>query len=479
MDTTSVSRRTFLRRLGLLSGGAAILGLAACTTPGAQTPSQPTAAPAKPTTAPAAQPTTAAKPTAAPAAQPTTAAAKPTAAAAAATQAPAQAASKTQVSEILVGQVWPMSGSLAPDGARIRDAVVYAVEEINNGGGVKSLNGAKLKLLDGDSQGRPEVAVSETERLIRDGAVAVIGAYTSAMTLASTQAAERLQIPHLVPLGITDEITERGFKYTFRLVNNSTQAAERMADFLKTIIAGSSAKPSTFAILHENTAFGSSVAPKEAEALKAMGLEQTDLIGYAPTTSDLSTEVAKLKAGKPDLLVTNGYFNDGLLLARTLKEQRLDTMAVVGVVHGAFGSPDFLSQLGKDANYFYNAGSGLDPKDSRTAQLQSAFQSRFNHGVDQLGIQSYQMTLVLGDALERAASTDHEKLRDALAKTEMKNVVSPLVPNKEVKFDEKGQAINVNLILFQTQDGKNVNVQPEQYADGKPIFPVPAWADRG
>jgi branched-chain amino acid transport system substrate-binding protein len=461
MHSSSVSRRTFLRQLGLLGGGAAILGLAACTTPGAQTPSQPTPAAAKPAAATSApQPTTAA----APAAQ--------------ATQAPAQAAS-TQVSEVLVGQVWPMSGSLAPDGARIRDAVIYAVEEINNNGGIKSLNGAKIRLLDGDSQGKPEVAVSETERVIRDGAVAVIGAYTSAMTLASTQAAERLSIPHLVPLGITDEITERGFKYTFRLVNNSTQAAAQMAAFLKDIMGSADAKPSSYAILHENTAFGSSVAPKEVDALNGLGLKQTDLIPYAPTTTDLSTEVARLKAGKPDLLVTNGYFNDGLLLARTLKEQRMDVMAVVGVVHGAFGSPDFLSQLGKDADYYYNAGSGVDPKDPRTDQMQKAFQTRFNHGLDQLGIQSYQMTVVLGDALERAASTDREKLRQALATTNLKNVVSPLVPDKDVKFDEKGQAVNVNLILFQTQNGKNMNVQPEKYAEGKPIFPVPTWSERG
>jgi branched-chain amino acid transport system substrate-binding protein len=472
MDMSSVSRRTFLRQLGLLGGGAAILGLAACTTPGGQTPAAPTAAPPKPA-APTAPPAAAA--TSAP-----TAAPKPTAAAAAAaapTQAPAQAASK--VSEILVGQVWPMSGSLAPDGARIRDAVVYAVEEINTKGGIKSLGGAKIKLLDSDSQGKPEVAVSETERLIRDGAVAIIGAYTSAMTLATTQAAERLQVPHLVPLGITDEITERGFKYTFRLVNNSTQAADRTAAFLKDIFATSSAKPKSFAILHENTAFGSSVAPKETIALKAIGLEQSDLLGYAPTTTDLSTEVSRLKAGKPDLLVTNGYFNDGLLLARTLKEQRMEVMAVVGVVHGAFGSPDFISQLGKDANFFFNAGSGLDPKDARTDELQKSFQARFNHGLDQLGIQSYQIMVVLGDALERAASTDRDKLRQALATTDLKNVVSPLVPNKDVKFDEKGQAVNVNLILFQTQEGKNVNVQPEQYAQGKPIFPVPSFAERG
>ncbi len=458
MDSTSVSRRTFLRHVALLSGGAAVLGLAACTTPGAQTPAQPTAAAAKPaaTSAPA-----------------------PAAAAAAAS--PATVASPVAAgapSEILVGQTWPMSGSLAPDGARIRDAVVYAVDEVNSQGGIKSLGGAKIKLLDGDSQGKPEVAVSETERLIRGGAVAIIGAYTSAMTLATTQAAEKAQIPHLVPLGITDEITERGFKYTFRLVNNSTQAAQRMSDFIKAVIGTSSAKPSTYAVIHENTAFGSSAAPKEVEALNAMGLKQVELIPYNPATTDLSTEVARLKAAKPDLIVTNGYFNDGLLLARTMKEQQLDVMATVGVTHGAFGTPDFIKQLGKDADYFFNAGSGLDPKDPRTDQLQKGFQSRFNHGVDQLGIQSYQMTLVLADALDRAASADRDKLRSALATTDMKNVVSPLVPNKEVKFDEKGQAVNVNLILFQTQNQKNVNVQPEQYADGKPIFPIPAWSQR-
>lgn len=472
MDSTSTTRRTFLRQIGILSGGAAALVLAACTTPGSQTPAaQPTSAP------PAGKP---AAPSAAASAVPSASAAPAAAASPSASpvaQAPAQAAGSA--SEILVGQVWPMSGSLAPDGARIRDAVVYAIDEVNSQGGVKSLGGAKIKLLDGDSQGKPEVAVSETERLIRGGAVAMIGAYTSAMTLATTQAAEKAQVPHLVPLGVTDEITERGFKYTFRLVNNGTQAAQRMAGFTKLLFEAASSKPSTYAVIHENTAFGSSVAPKEVEALNGLGLKQVELIPYDPTTTDLSTEVAKLKAAKPDLLVTNGYFNDGLLLARTMKEQQLDVLATIGVIHGAFGSPDFIKQLGKDADYFFNAGSGLDPKDPRTDQIQKGFQSKFGHGVDQLGIQSYQMTLVLADALERAASTDHDKLRQALATTDLKNVTSPLVPDKVVKFDEKGQAVNVNLILFQTQNGKNVNVQPEQYADGEPVFPIPTWSKRG
>ncbi|MCA1647956.1 MAG: ABC transporter substrate-binding protein [Chloroflexi bacterium] len=459
----SVSRRAFLRQLGILGGGAAVLGLAACTTPGSQTSAQPTAAAAKPvaTSAPASP----------------AAVASPSVVASPVAQAPAQAAGAA--SEILVGQVWPMSGSLAPDGARIRDAVVYGVDEVNSQGGIKSMGGAKIKLMDSDSQGKPEVAVSETERLIRGGAVAIIGAYTSAMTLATTQAAEKAQVPHLVPLGVTDEITERGFKYTFRLVNSGSQAAQRLSDFIKSLIAGSSQKASTYAIIHENTAFGSSVAPKEVEVLNALGFKQVELIPYNPATTDLSTEVAKLKAAKPDLIVTNGYFNDGLLLARTLKEQQLDVLATIGVIHGGFGSPDFIKQLGKDADYFFNAGSGLDPKDPRTAQLQQGFQAKFGHEVDQLGIQSYQMTLVLADALERAASTDRDKLRQALATTDLKNVTSPLVPNKDVKFDEKGQAVNVNLILFQTQNQKNVNVQPDQYADGKPIFPVPAWSKRG
>jgi branched-chain amino acid transport system substrate-binding protein len=282
-----------------------------------------------------------------------------------------------------------------------------------------------------------------------------------------------------VPLGVTDEITERGFKYTFRLVNNATQAATNTAEFVRQLIEGQAQRPSSFAMMHENTAFGSSTAPKVAEALKALGLNQVEMIPYAPTTTDLSTEVARLKAAKPDLFLTNGYFNDGLLLARTIKEQRFESLANIGVIHGAFATPGFVDQLGKDAEYYFNSGSGFDPNDPRTNQLKEAFKARFNADIENLGIQSLQMGYVLGDALERAASIDPQMIRDALATTNLQNVVSPLVPDKVVRFDDKGQSVNVNLILFQTQNGAAVNVLPAKYANGKAIYPTPGWGQRG
>ena len=92
--------------------------------------------------------------------------------------------------DILIGHVHPLSGFLAFDGQEQKHAVMYGIKEVNDAGGIKSLGGAKLKLLDADSEGKPDRAISEVERLGRDGAVCITGCYQSAVGIVATQVSE-------------------------------------------------------------------------------------------------------------------------------------------------------------------------------------------------------------------------------------------------------------------------------------------------
>ncbi|RPI99177.1 MAG: hypothetical protein EHM36_16395, partial [Deltaproteobacteria bacterium] len=123
-----------------------------------------------------------------------------------------------KVESIKIGIIEPLSGPLALIGEKDLKAYQLAVNKINSEGGIKSLGGAKLALAIGDSEGKPEVAMSQAERLINDGAVILVGAYQSAAVFSATQTAERFRTPFLVATGIADEITERGFSYTFRVM---------------------------------------------------------------------------------------------------------------------------------------------------------------------------------------------------------------------------------------------------------------------
>jgi branched-chain amino acid transport system substrate-binding protein len=86
---------------------------------------------------------------------------------------------KAQVKEIKIGSVQPMTGQLAVVGKTTRQANQLGVDHVNAEGGIKSMGGAKLALMPGDHQGKPEVARAETERLMREGCHVLIGAFDS------------------------------------------------------------------------------------------------------------------------------------------------------------------------------------------------------------------------------------------------------------------------------------------------------------
>jgi len=138
--------------------------------------------------------------------------------------------------DVVIGNILPLSGPVAPIGKVGREIREMAVEEINAAGGIKSMGGAKLKMIYADSRGDPKVAMTEAERLItKDKVVCITGAYQSAVTYPSTEVAERYKVPYLVPVSVRDAITERGFKYTFRVAAKASWYARDQINFIKAL----------------------------------------------------------------------------------------------------------------------------------------------------------------------------------------------------------------------------------------------------
>ncbi len=135
---------------------------------------------------------------------------------------------RAQGREVKVGHIHPLSGFLAFDGGLVTNGLTLAVEEINAGGGIKSMGGARIVLTGGDTQGKVEVGMAEAERLIRDGAVAVLGPYQSPVAYAVSQICEKERTPFVITVAVADNITERGFEYTFRVQPNARVMAERV-----------------------------------------------------------------------------------------------------------------------------------------------------------------------------------------------------------------------------------------------------------
>ncbi|MGH7321364.1 MAG: ABC transporter substrate-binding protein [Candidatus Rokuibacteriota bacterium] len=380
---------------------------------------------------------------------------------------------RAQAREIKVGHIHPLSGFLAFDGGLVVNGLTLAVEEINAGGGIRSMGGVRITLVGGDTQGKVEVGTAEAERLIREGVVAVMGPYQSPVAFNVSQLCEKEKTPFVITVAVADNITERGFEYTFRVQPNARAMTTRSLDHLAELAKASGVSVKTIAMMHEDGLFGTSIANHLERHAKSLGMELILKVVYNFRTPDVTTEVTKIKAAKADLVVVTGYFGDGLLIARTATEHRLEARAVTGIANGGFSNPKFLADqpqladLIMDGNYWHN------PRSERTKRVMEAYQKRFGAPMSSHSVQSYSATMVLRDALERAGKTDRAAIREALTKT---NLTDHILPQGAIQFDKTGENANAQPALLQNQGGKTVVVGPAPFAEAKAVFPVPRWS---
>ena len=380
---------------------------------------------------------------------------------------------RAQAREIKIGHIHPVSGPLAFDGGLVVNGLTLAVEEINAAGGIRSMGGGKITLVGGDSQGKVEVGMAESERLIRDGALVLMGPYQSPVAYAVSQLAEKERTPFVITVAVADNITERGFEYTFRVQPNARAMTMRSLDHLAELAKTAGVTVKTIAMMHEDGLFGTSIAGHLEKHAKTLGMELVLRVPYSFRTADVTTEVTKIKAAKADLVVVTGYFGDGLLIARTATEHRLEAKAVAGIANGGFSNPKFLADqpqladLIMDGNYWHN------PRNERAKRSMEAYQKRFNAPMSSHSVQSYSATMVARDALERAGKPDRAAIREALAKT---NLADHILPQGPIQFDKTGENVNAQPALLQNQGAKTVVVGPAQFAEAKAVFPVPRWS---
>ena len=380
---------------------------------------------------------------------------------------------RAQPKELLVGSIHPLTGPLAPDGHSVANGCQLAFEQKNAAGGIKALGGARVRLVNADHQFQPKVGAAEAERLIREGAVALLGAFASAVTMQTSQIAEKHGVPHLVTVAVADEITERGFKYTFRVQPNATDMAVQTVKYVRELCTLKQLPLKTVAVVHENT-FGTALFNRVAKAAPEHGFEIVGNVPYAARAADLTTEISKAKAMNADLILDSGYLGDGLLKMRTYRDLRVEPRGgIIGVANGCYSNPNFIKELGRvseaimDGNYWHNPTSGF------ARDVIKQYEARFNAPFQSHTVWGYNAALVLIDALERAGSAEPAKLRDALAKT---NLAQHIAPGDAIVFNEQGQNRNATVTLQQVQKSQIRVVLPKAYADAEPVFPIPGWS---
>jgi len=380
----------------------------------------------------------------------------------------APAVLRAQGGGVKIGVLHPVSGALSYSGQQGRLGATMAIDEINGAGGIKALGSAKIDPMLGDAQSTPDGGNTEVEKMNEAGVCAVVGGYASAICLAATQTAARYDLPYIVDVGVVDSIVTRGLKNTFRFGPGFGVIAKTALDNLVSINDQAGKPAKTVMIVHEDSAFGAGLAKLLNGQLPDRGFQVLETIPHPTPTREFENVVLKIKAQNPNLVIPANYYNEYVLLARTMQQQRVRPKGIYSVLGGAASSYKFVKEFPEAAQYIMDCNHWFDPKNPKALALKKKVEDKGQFYTYEVYM-NYSCILLLVDAIERAASTDRAKITAALASSTFSGHVMPYGPTKFVDGQNQGAApVNTQVL------GNDIQViLPTAFASAKPIFPMP------
>jgi branched-chain amino acid transport system substrate-binding protein len=376
---------------------------------------------------------------------------------------------RAQAKTVKIGIIHPVTGGVSYSGTQGRAGALMAVEDINGKGGIKSLGGAQIEALVADAQSKVDVAVSEIEKYHEAGVSAIVGGYASFICLATTQAAAKHGIPYVVDVGTDDRIVSGGLTNTFRFSPGYGVFVKTAVPALKEINAAAGNAAKTAIIVHEDSAFGTGTAGLLGKELPGIGIEVLEVIKHPTPTLDFNNIVLTIKAKKPDIVIPANYYNEYVILARTMQQQKVRPKAIYSVLGGGASQYKFVKEFPEAAQYIMDCNHWYDPKKPAALELKKRTEAKSLFYTYEVFL-NYNAVMLLADALERAASTDRAKITEALAASSWSGHFMPYGPTKF----ENGQNTGARAVNLQVQDNDIKVILPAEFANAKPVFPMPA-----
>jgi branched-chain amino acid transport system substrate-binding protein len=381
----------------------------------------------------------------------------------------APAVLRAQGAPVKLGVLHPVSGALSYSGQQGRLGATIAIEEINAAGGIKALGGAKIDAVLGDAQSTPEGGNAEVEKMNSAGVAAIVGGYASSICLAASQTAARYDLPYVVDVGVADNIVTRGLKNTFRFGPGFGVIAKTALDNLVALNDQAGKPAKTVMIVHEDSLFGSGLAKLLNAQLPERGFNVLETMPHPTPTRDFNNVVLKIKAANPDIVIPADYYNEYVLLARTMQQQRVRPKAIYSVLGGAASSYKFVKEFPEAAQYIMDCNHWFDPRNPKALALRKKVEAQGQFYTYEVYM-NYSSVLLVADALQRAGSAERAKITAALESSTFSGHVMPYGPTKFVNGQNTGAApVNTQVL------GNDIQViLPSTFATAKPVFPMPA-----
>lgn len=381
-----------------------------------------------------------------------------------------------QAKEVKVGLIAPLSGPWARQGDLMLKGAQMAIDDINNAGGIKSMGGAKLRLVTADAGDSTEKAKNAAQRFVASepDMVGATGAWLSSFTLAVTEVTERAEMPVLT-LSYSDQITARGFKYVFQ--TSPTAGAQSVGAMPAIVELGKVATgqpPKSIGIVGDNTASPVSfLKPMREGGLDKLGLKLVVDEIFTPPLSDATSVVQKLRSARPEaVLFVPTNIPDSKLVLEKMNEMGLGRGRIPLISNGApMGAPEMLKTVGKDlmeglliiiANWTQKG----------QEKLIADFKKRTGEPwMTQDSLCSYGDMWIFKEALEKAGAADRKKVAEAIRTMDTTSGPAAFYPGGRIKFNADGRRAEAGIMIIQWQNGEPVTVFPPNIALGKPNWP--------
>lgn len=345
--------------------------------------------------------------------------------------------------EIVIGGLAPLTGSVAQYGVAVDNAVKLAVDDINAKGGIL---GKTIKYISYDEKGDPTEATNAYTRLVdQDKIVALIGDVTSAPCEAVAQQAARDKLPMITPSGTSEAITTYG-ENVFRACFIDPYQGQLMASY-----ASKKLNAKTAAILFDNgDPYSSGIADAFEAAAKALGMTITNKEGYASKSTDFNSQLTKIKAGNPDVLLLPVYYNDVVLIAKQAKDQGL-TATLLGA-DGWDGVAAQLDAASADVvkNAYFCSQYSASSSDPALQNFLKTYKEKYNEEPNMFAVLGYDAMQIMAAAIEKAGTTDSAAVIKALRETNYKGLTGTTT------FDDKRNPVREAIIT--SFDGLNYKV---------------------
>jgi branched-chain amino acid transport system substrate-binding protein len=379
----------------------------------------------------------------------------------------AQAAKK----EIKLGCAISFTGKNSRSGKLYRDSYDMAVEQINKKGGVKvGSDTYQLKIVYYDDESDPTKSSKFVEKLIAEDKVDfLLGPYSSGITIPDSLVAQRYKVPMIEGGGASGKIFSRGNKYIFGTLPPAGQYFKSTLEMLKTFKPA----PKTIAILYADDKFDVSVAEGTSELANEMGFNVVLHEKYAEAATDFNSILTKIKATGVEVVLVAGHTEESLNFTQQAKELNVSPKLISMTVGPS--EADFRKSLGKDAEYIYGVASWSTQMNfigylfNDTKEFVKLFKEKFNYDPDYHNASGIADVAIFKDAIERAGTLDKEKVRDAIAATNLSTIYG------RVQFSDNGQIKGTSVVL-QILGGEIYQVYPNGVKE--PVYPFPSWKMR-